>query len=93
MWWKSPRQPAFCLFRPRMPFFPLASFQRGIDNIRIDVSLSPLFTQLARSLAASLLSQQAASVRKQIRVAGAVRHDLEAFRESYASMLEAAIHR
>lgn len=93
VWWKPPRQPAFCLFRPRMPFFPLASFQRGIDNIRIDVSLSPLFTQLARSLAASLLSQQAASVRKQIRVAGAVRHDLEAFRESYASMLEAAIHR
>ena len=92
MWWPTTRQPVFCLYQPRPPSFSLAEFQRGIDNVRSDVFLSPHFCRLAGDLITSLLGEQAPTVRKQMHMAGTVRKELESFREAYASLLEAAIH-
>lgn len=66
----------------------LDAFTRGIDNVRVDVRLSPTFTNAAARLVYSLLEYQL--WRGQ---GGAKSPDVEEFKSAYGQMIQAAIHR
>lgn len=67
-------------------------FTKGIDNVHIDVRLSPKFQAQALKMIGSLLEQETGSTRWGGKGAP-TRQQWEDFRGSYARMLEAAIHR
>ena len=64
------------------------AFTRGIDNVHVDVRLSPTFTNAAARLVYSLLEYQL--WRGQ---GGAKSPDVEEFKSAYGQMIQAAIHR
>ena len=81
----------------RAPAFdvPLERFPRGVDNVRVDVRLSPRFTRELRRVVAGLVAQEIAGGRGAALAPGALggREDFEALRAAYGAMLEAAAHR
>lgn len=62
-------------------------FTRGIDNVHVDVRLSPKFTNAAKRLVSSLLEYQL------WRRAGVKSPDPEEMKAAYSQMIQAAIHR
>jgi hypothetical protein len=67
---------------------------KGIDNVRIDVHLSPRFTELGNELISELLNERSTSKRRFTdKPSEGVLNKLYAFNASYASMLTAIIHR
>ncbi len=78
------------------PFFdvPLERFPRGVDNVRVDVRLSPRFMQELRRAVAGLVASEMARGGAGSRLAAAeARERFEELRAAYAAMLEAATHR
>ncbi|TAJ23658.1 MAG: hypothetical protein EPO64_10830 [Nitrospirae bacterium] len=96
-----------CLFhRPVHPsdsVYPLLSkpplhidfdgFQKGIDNVHLDVRLSPQFLGRVKQVTTAMLEQEIGLGRWGEKSSGPTRQDWEDFRTSYAGMVEAAIHR
>jgi hypothetical protein len=75
---------------PSINFEP---FVRGIDNVHIDVHLSPDFTDLCTRLSYELLDEHSSSKRRATaQPSPGLRTKLEVFNANYASMLTAAIH-
>ena len=68
-------------------------FAKGIDNVRIDVRLSPQFIAKARTVAARSLDQLVGEGRWGGKSPGPSRLDWEHFRDAYGRMIEAAVHR
>ncbi|MEK7268257.1 MAG: hypothetical protein AAB093_02535, partial [Nitrospirota bacterium] len=68
-------------------------FTKGIDNIHIDVHLSPQFVSHATRLITSLMETHAARGRLGQKSPGPTSSDWEQFRTSYARMVETAVHR
>ncbi len=67
---------------------------KGIDNVRIDVHLSPRFTELGHQLISELLNERSSTKRRFTdKPSDAVLKKLYAFNASYASLLTATIHR
>ena len=65
------------------------AFSKGIDNVHIDVRLSPKFqAQVARKIGA-LIDLEA----RGLKAGGLTRQDWEEYRSTYAKMLEATVHR
>ena len=75
------------------PSINFKQFVRGIDNVHIDVHLSPHFTELSNELILELLNEHSCTKGQQNKPSNTVAVKLEAFNVSYASMLTAAIHR
>lgn len=71
----------------------LDGLARGIDNVHIDVRLSPAFVAHARDLVAGLVDQLAGRGRWGGKSSGPTTADWEEFRGAYARMVEASIHR
>jgi len=69
------------------------SFTKGIDNVHIDVRLSPQFHMQATRVVSALLEQEAGSGRWGNKTGGPTRQQWEEYRAGYAHMMEAAIHR
>ncbi|MEN8216213.1 MAG: hypothetical protein ABFS56_07515 [Pseudomonadota bacterium] len=75
---------------PSINFEP---FVRGIDNVHIDVHLSPDFTDLCTRLSYELLDEHSSSKRRAIdQPSPGLRTKLDVFNANYTSMLTAAIH-
>jgi len=67
---------------------------KGIDNVRIDVHLSPRFTELGHQLISELLGERSSTKRRFTdKPSDVVLKKLYAFNASYASLLTATIHR
>ncbi|WP_447972635.1 hypothetical protein [Nitrospira sp. Kam-Ns4a] len=94
--WGTPADPSESLLplqqRPSS-LVDFDGFKKGIDNVHIDVRLSPQFVRQARRLIASLLEQQVGQDGWGQKGAGPSRSDWETFRTTYAQMVEGAIHR
>ncbi len=71
----------------------LHGFAKGIDNIHIDVRLSPRFVRQARNLVTALAQQEISKKHAGQKASGPTREEWEAFRSCYAEMVEAAIYR
>ncbi|NIR59340.1 MAG: hypothetical protein GWO02_07370 [Gammaproteobacteria bacterium] len=71
----------------------LGQLRRGIDNVRIDVRLSPRFEGAARDLITSLLTVQVWRDPWSTTPPQPSQRTLEGFRTGYAQLVEAAIHR
>ncbi|TPW06402.1 MAG: hypothetical protein FD129_2674, partial [bacterium] len=69
------------------------AFSKGIDNVHIDVRLSPKFQAKAVRMIALLLDQEAGSGRWGGTAKGPTRQEWEDYRVGYARMMEAAVHR
>ncbi|HEV8540638.1 MAG TPA: hypothetical protein VGQ60_05695 [Nitrospiraceae bacterium] len=89
----APSESSFPLLPGTSVQIDFSGFTKGIDNVRIDVRLSPQFAAQVKRIIASLLDQEIGRSRWGQQSAGPSRQDWEAFRGSYARMLEAAIHR
>lgn len=81
------------LTRGEMPALGLDRLTRGIDNIHVDVRLSPSYMSQARKIIVGLLSQEAGRGAGERRWSGPSTRDWEDFRERYAKMVETATHR
>jgi hypothetical protein len=92
----KPAAPGECTF-PLLPGTPtqidFSGFTKGIDNVRVDVRLSPQFQAQVKKTIGSVLDQEIGRSRFGQQSAGPSRQDLENFRGSYARMIEAAVHR
>jgi hypothetical protein len=80
------------------PLCPLSinfdRFVKGIDNVHIDVYLSPHFTNLSKQLIYELLNERSTNNRRFTdKPSPKVREKLDAFGNGYAQMLTTAIHR
>lgn len=69
------------------------AFSKGIDNVHIDVRLSPKFQAKAIRMIAILLDQEAGSGRWGGKAGGPSRQEWEEYRLSYVRMIEATVHR
>ncbi len=77
-----------------VPFsFDFSGLTKGIDNIHIDVRLSPQFVVHATRIITSMMEQHASQGRPGQKSPGPTSGDWEQFRASYARMVEAAVHR
>lgn len=73
--------------------FDFSSLTKGIDNLHIDVRLSPQFVEVATRIITSLMEQQVSQGRPGQRSPGPTSADWEQYRTSYIRMIETAIHR
>lgn len=89
----DPTASVFPLERRTADRIDFDTLTKGIDNIHIDVRLSPQFTNRTRWLVAQLLDQQVSGGRAATPAMGPGRREWEGFRAAYAGLLEAAIHR
>lgn len=93
---RSPAAPSESTF-PVLPGtsaqIDFSGFTKGIDNVHVDVRLSPQFAAQVKRMIAALLDQEIGRSRWGQQSTGPSRQDWEAFRGSYVRMLEAAIHR
>jgi hypothetical protein len=92
----SPAVPSGSLYplqKKTVTVIDFEGFTKGIDNVHIDVRLSPQFQAKARRILGSLLEQAVGGGRWGKQAVGATRQDWEEFRSSYARMVEAALHR
>ncbi|MFM8551201.1 MAG: hypothetical protein ACKOCD_02645 [Nitrospiraceae bacterium] len=69
------------------------AFSKGIDNVHIDIRLSPKFQAKAKRMIADLLDQEAGAGRWGGTAKGPSRQEWEEYRLTYARMLEATVHR
>jgi len=73
---------------------PLERFPRGVDNVRVDVRLSPRFVRELRRVVSSLVAREMMAARgEEAPSAGLGREEFDALRTAYTAMMEAAIHR
>src|SRR5215211_1384123 len=70
-----------------------SAFAKGIDNVHIDVRLSPQFIARARHVVASMLDQHVGEDKWGVKSPGPTRGEWEEFRGAYGRMVEPAIHR
>ena len=87
----TPRYTQVRLNAPPEPLPDLASLPRGIDNVRVDVRLSPQFMHAARRLVGSLLYQHIGHERYGAKPAPPSRQELQDFRAAYAALLGAMV--
>ncbi|MGH7236409.1 MAG: hypothetical protein ACREIO_08495, partial [Nitrospiraceae bacterium] len=73
--------------------FTFAGLTKGIDNIHIDVRLSPQFVGHATQIITSMMEQHASHGRPGQKSPGPTSADWDQFRTSYARMVETAVHR
>ncbi len=72
----------------------LERFVKGIDNVHIDVYLSPHFTNLSQHLIYELLNERSTNKKRLTdKPSPKVREKRDAFGNGYAQMLTTAIHR
>jgi hypothetical protein len=75
------------------PCINFEQFTKGIDNVHIDVQLSPNFTRLTQDLIEDLLNERSSTKRRFTdKPSKKVLEQLDAFNASYANMLTEAIH-
>jgi len=80
-------QPLHC------PFIKFDQFVKGIDNVHIDVHLSPRFTTLSRRLIYELLNERSSTKRRFTdKPSAGVIKKLDIFSADYTTVLTAAIH-
>jgi len=76
------------------PSINFNQFVKGIDNVHIDVFLSPHFTELSSRLVYDLLNERSSSKRRSTdKLSPAVLTKIETFGASYRSILTATIYR
>lgn len=81
------------LTAPEIPHIDLSAFPSGIDNLRIDVTLSPAFVRLTRQLIEAILSEYGTgNKRVQEKPSPRLREQLNRFTAAYSSLLETATH-
>jgi hypothetical protein len=88
-----PSESLFPLVQHTPTQIDLGGLTRGIDNIHIDVRLSPRFMTQVKRVLNSLLDQEIGRSRWAEKSSGPTRQQWEEFRASYARMVEATIHR
>jgi hypothetical protein len=71
----------------------LAGFTKGIDNVHLDVRLSPQFQIHAMKLISAMVNQEAGANFGSERGTGPTRQHWDNFLNVYTKMIEAAIHR
>lgn len=89
----SPAEFQFELQASPPPTIDLGIFTKGIDNIHVDVRLSPEFTSQAKHVLSCLLDQHAGGGHSGEKLGGPTVKEWEDFRASYYRMLETAIQR
>lgn len=70
-----------------------AGFTKGIDNVHLDVLLSPQFQRLTKRLIVAMVNQEVGVSLGGDRRSGPTSQQWEDFRTAYTKMIEAAIHR
>lgn len=93
---RQPAEPADSLYplqQSRPATIDFQGFKKGIDNVHIDVRLSPQFLTQVSRVVASMLEQEIGRGRWGEKASGPTRQAWEDFRSSYTRMVEAAIHR
>ena len=83
-----PSASLFPLHAVSVPRIDIGRLAKGIDNIHIDVRVSPSYLLQTRTLTTRLLQYQSYG-----KGAAPNRDDRESFRQTYARLLEVAIHR
>ncbi len=71
----------------------LAGFVKGIDNVHLDVYLSPQFQRHTKKLIVAMVNQEVGASIGGNRRSGPTLQQWEDFRNAYTKMIEAAIHR
>lgn len=89
---RKPR-PRTRLRLPRPPALDLDRFRRGIDNVRIDVRLSPRFVGICNDLIGSALTPHLWWEPWRGAPPLPSKRSLDQFRVAYTQMLESAVHR
>lgn len=84
---------ALPLFQPDPVHVDLGDLRRGIDNIRVDVFLSPRFTQSVRALVTAVLTPQIWWEPWRSAEPNANPRDLETLRLRYREVVDAALER
>ncbi len=80
------------LLHPSVPMgIQLQKLQRGIDNVHIDVTLSPIFIIRATQFVRGILQHDAAVVGLSVRPPKPKKADMDAFLLAYSDMMEVAI--
>lgn len=87
----TPRYTQVPLSPPPEPLPDLSSLPRGIDNVRIDVRLSPQFLAAARRLITSLLYQHIGHERYGAKPTPPSRQEFTDFRTAYAALIGAVV--
>jgi len=88
---RSPRYTLLPLSDPPPPFPDLGVLPRGIDNVRIDVRLSPQFAAEAKRLIGSLLYQRLGHERYGAKPKPPTRQEFSEFRGVYAQLLTGVV--
>ncbi|HEY5790926.1 MAG TPA: signal peptidase II, partial [Gammaproteobacteria bacterium] len=84
---RTPSRSLLPLSEPPPPFPDLGTLPRGIDNVRIDVRLSPQFVAEAKRMVGSLMYQQVGHERYGAKPKPPSRQELREFRGAYAQLL------
>lgn len=87
----TPRHTQVRLNPPPEPLPDLSSLPRGIDNVRIDVRISPQFLNAFRRLVSSLLYQHIGHERYGAKPTPPSRQEFQDFRSAYAALLGAMV--
>jgi lipoprotein signal peptidase len=87
----TPRHSQVPLSSPPEPLPDLGSLPRGIDNVRIDVRLSPQFEAAARRLLSSLLYQHIGHERYGAKPTPPSRQEFTDFRTAYSALIGAVV--
>ncbi len=100
------RRLTICLYRPVEPsetIQPLSSrdpitvdfadFRKGVDNIHVDVGLSPRFVLHATRIIDGLVGYTVGRGRRLETSSGPTQEQWERFRSSYVGLIESAVHR
>jgi len=87
----TPRYTQVRLNAPPEPLPDLSSMPRGIDNVRIDVRISPQFLSTLRRLTSSLLYQHIGHERYGAKPVPPSREEFKDFRAAYAALLGAMV--
>jgi hypothetical protein len=75
------------------PSIDFSQFVKGIDNVHIDVFLSPHFTKVSLSLISNILNERSTTKRRSTdKLSSTVLTQLDTFGASYRSMLTATIY-
>ncbi len=90
---RSKPRPRTRLRLPRPPALDLDRFRRGIDNVRIDVRLSPRFVGICNDLIGSALTPHLWWEPWRGAPPLPSKRSLDQFRAAYTQMLESAVHR
>ncbi len=87
----TPRVSVVRLKRGHDQCIDLGGFPRGIDNVHIDVLLSPLFTRTVQALTADLVSRYRKESQRDLNLL--TRNQLRSLAETYIPMIQAALVR